>query len=43
MWISILSKLLAHTFFMGSYSNDVFPEPLSNEEEKIYIQCYFLY
>ncbi len=37
MWISILSNLLAHTFFIGSYSNDVFPEPLSNEEENIYI------
>ena len=38
MWLTILSKILCHTFFMGSYSNDVFPEPLTNEEENIYIQ-----
>ncbi len=33
MFFSILNYLLSHTFFLGSYSNDVFPEPLSNEEE----------
>ena len=34
MFLNILSQILAHTFFMGSYSNDVFPEPLSSKEEK---------
>ena len=34
MWLNILSKLLSHSLFMGSYSNEVFPEPLSSEEEK---------
>lgn len=38
MWLTILTQILSHTFFMGSYSNDIFPEPLTNEEEKIYIQ-----
>ena len=33
MFFSILNLLLANTFFMGSYSNEVFPEPLTNEEE----------
>ena len=38
MFLNILSQLLTHTFFMGSYSNDVFPEPLSSKEEKEYIE-----
>ena len=33
MFFNILNQLLGQTFFMGSYSNEVFPEPLSNEEE----------
>ena len=33
MFFSILNGLLQHAFFLGSYSNEVFPEPLSNEEE----------
>ena len=33
MFFTILESLLSHMFFLGSYSNDVFPEPLSNEEE----------
>ena len=33
MFLNILNQLLGQTFFMGSYSNEVFPEPLSNEEE----------
>ena len=37
MFISILNQLLVHTFFMGSYSNDVFPDPLSAEDEDKYI------
>lgn len=32
--INLLKSLL---FFTGSYSNEVFPEPLSSEEEKYYI------
>ena len=38
MFFSILNLLLANTFFMGSYSNEVFPEPLTNEEEAEYIK-----
>ena len=38
MFLNILSQILTHTFFMGSYSNDVFPEPLSSEEEKVCIE-----
>ena len=38
MFISILNQLLVHTFFMGSYSNDVFPDPLSVEDEDKYIK-----
>lgn len=33
MFLEILNMLVNNTFFMGSYSNEVFPEPLSNEEE----------
>lgn len=33
MLFDILKMLLSNTFFLGSYSNEVFPEPLSNEEE----------
>ena len=38
MFFSILNLLLANTFFMGSYSNEVFPDPLSKEEEEEYIK-----
>ncbi len=38
MFFSILNLLLANPFFMGSYSNEVFPEPLTNEEEAEYIK-----
>lgn len=34
MFLEILNMLVNNTFFMGSYSNEVFPEPLSNEEEE---------
>lgn len=37
MFLNILSQILTHTFFMGSYSNDVFPEPLSSDEEMMCI------
>lgn len=33
MFFDILNLLFSNPFFMGSYSNDVFPEPLSNSEE----------
>lgn len=33
MLFEFLSKLLMNSFFLGSYSNEVFPEPLSSEEE----------
>lgn len=37
MLFDILSMLFRNPFFMGSYSNEVFPEPLSNEEEEMCI------
>lgn len=30
--------IISHTFFMGSYSNEVFPDPLSKVEEEEYIK-----
>lgn len=33
MFLELLRMLISNTFFMGSYSNDVFPEPLSSDEE----------
>lgn len=36
MFLEILKLIVNNTFFMGSYSNEIFPEPLSNEEE---IEC----
>lgn len=38
MFLNILNMLLSNTFFMGSYSNEVFPEPLTPEEEANYIR-----
>ena len=37
MFFSVLNQILMNSFFMGSYSNEVFPDPLSNEEEEEYI------
>ena len=37
MFISILNILIKNIFFIGSYSNEVFPDPLSIEEENKYI------
>lgn len=34
MFLEIFNWFLNNCFFMGSYSNEVFPEPLSNDEEK---------
>lgn len=33
MFLELIRMLVSNTFFMGSYSNDVFPEPLSSDEE----------
>lgn len=37
MFLEIIKLLINNTFFMGSYSNEVFKEPLSNKEETEYI------
>ena len=37
MFLSIINILKDMLFFTGSYSNNVFPEPLSNEEEEYYV------
>lgn len=37
MLVNIINFLLQNMSFFGSYSNDVFPEPLSEDEEKKYI------
>ena len=38
MFFNFLNMLINNTFFMGSYSNEIFPEPLSNDEEYEYIK-----
>lgn len=38
MFLEIIYSILNNTFFCGSYSNEVFPDPLSNEEEENYIK-----
>ena len=41
MFLSILAAALKGMFcFTGSYSNNIFPDPLSNEEEEYYIKQY---
>ena len=37
MLFDIFNLIYSNTFFMGSYSNEVFPEPLSVKEENICI------
>ena len=37
MLVSIINFILHNMSFLGSYSNDVFPEPLGDDEEKKYI------
>ena len=34
MFLDVLYQILSQSFFMGSYSNEVFPEPLSDLEEE---------
>ena len=38
MFFDFLNMLVNNTFFLGSYSNEIFPEPLSNDEEYEYIK-----
>ena len=38
MLINLLNMIINNAFFFGSYSNEVFPEPLSIEEEETYIK-----
>ena len=41
MFLSILTNLIKNLFFFsGSYSNNVFPDPLSKEEEDKYLDSY---
>lgn len=41
MFLNILNILKDMMFFTGSYSNNVFPNPLSNEEEDFYVNEMF--
>lgn len=34
MFLEVLNLILSNTLFLGSYSNEVFPEPLSKKEEE---------
>lgn len=38
MFFDLLNLIINNSFFLGSYSNEVFPEPLSSEEEEFYIK-----
>ena len=38
MLVDLLNIIINNSFFFGSYSNEVFPEPLSTKEEEIYIK-----
>ena len=38
MFLEFLNMILDNVWFTGSYSNDVFPEPLSSEKETLYIK-----
>lgn len=38
MFLELINILTNNSFFLGSYSNEVFPEPLTNEEEEYYIK-----
>lgn len=41
MFLSLLNIIKDMIFFTGSYSNNVFPEPLTNEEEEILVNKMF--
>ena len=38
MFLNILNEILSHIFFLGSYSNEVFPDPLPIDKEQEYIK-----
>lgn len=38
MFFSILTEIIKNMLLMGSYSNQVFPDPLDKEEEQIEIE-----
>lgn len=38
MWLSLLELIKSLMFFTASYSNNIFPDPLSKEEEDKYIE-----
>lgn len=38
MFFELLNMILNNSFFLGSYSNDIFPEPLSSSLEEEYIR-----
>ena len=41
MFLSILSTVLkSMSLFSGSYSNNIFPDPLSKEDEEMYLNKY---
>lgn len=42
MLFSILTELIKNMLLMGSYSNNVFPDPLSKEEEQVCIEKHLL-
>ncbi len=41
MFLTLVSIIKNMVFFTGSYGNNVFPEPLTDEEEKKYIDLMF--
>ncbi|HHX16363.1 MAG TPA: hypothetical protein GX725_00400 [Mollicutes bacterium] len=41
MFFSFLTDLIKNMLLTGSYSNNVFPDPLSKEEELMYIEKHF--
>ena len=38
MWLSLLELIKSLIFFTASYSNNIFPDPLTKEEEDKYIE-----
>lgn len=42
MLFSLLTEIIKNMLLMGSYSNNVFPDPLSKEEEQMYIERHLL-
>ena len=42
MFLSLISAIIKNMFaFTGSYSNNIFPDPLTSEEEEKYLKLYF--